>query len=222
MTNGSPINAGQTPGLTPSVITETEQTDLPVTEILPCELTPQQKSQWQDTATMMGWTCPGFRHIWYKLLDNNKGAYTAVVSRNIQGSPAATDGQNIIIDPGSFFKFNLPERVFIMAHEIVHNMYGDVELLHRCSVSGQVPMHDGSSLPFDNATMQHAMDLRIDSLLMTSNIGKPPQISKDRTKGLNLEETANRSVLDQYKKTLQEKARRPRRRRCSRAGRRRV
>jgi predicted metal-dependent peptidase len=154
---------------------------------------------------MMGWTCPGFRHIWYKLLDNNKGSYTAVVSRSIHGSPAATDAKNIIIDPEEFFKYSLPERVFIMAHEIVHNMYGDVELLHRCARSGQVPMHDGSSLPFENGTMQHAMDLRIDCLLIQSNIGKPPQISKDRTKGLDLAATANSSVLDQYRRLYKKK-----------------
>ena len=166
----------------------------------PCELTEKQKSQWRDTATMMVWQCPGFRHMWYKLLDNNKGEYTAVMSRNISGSPAATDAQNIIINPDEFFKYSLPQRVFIMGHEVVHNMYDDVGLLHRCTQSGVVPMHDGTSLPFDNATMQHAMDLRIDSLLILSKIGKPPQISLDRTKGLNLEKTANSSVLDQYKR----------------------
>jgi predicted metal-dependent peptidase len=200
MTSGSLIGVGQTGGSTLSETTETAPT-----EILPCELTAKQKSQWQDTATMMGWTCPGFRYIWYKLLDNNKGDYTAVVSRSIHGSPAATDGKNIIIDPEEFFKYSLPERVFMMAHEIVHNMYGDVELLHRCGTSGTVPMNDGSSLPFDNLTMQHAMDLRIDSLLMQSNIGKPPQISKDRTKGLDLAATANSSVLDQYKRLYKKK-----------------
>ena len=196
--SGSLISAGQTSGIASSETTETQPT-----EILPCELTPEQKSKWQDTATMMGWTCPGFRHIWYKLLDNNHGSYTAVVSRAVP--IAATDANNIIINPDEFFKFSLPERVFICAHEIVHNMYGDVELLHRCATSGTVPMHDGTSLPFDNATMQHAMDLRIDSLLIQSNIGKPPQISKDRTKGLKLEEVANSSVLDQYKRLYKKK-----------------
>jgi predicted metal-dependent peptidase len=199
MPNTMPISVGSQSGLTPSETSEAGDT------ILPCELTPTQLRQWNDTSTMMGWTCPGFRHIWYKLLDNNKGDYTAVVSRSIHGSPAATDGQNIVIDPDGFFKFTLPERVFIMAHEVVHNMYGDVELLHRCGVSGAVPMHDGSSLPFDNATMQRAMDLRIDSLLIESKIGKPPQISLDRTKGLDLEKTAQSSVLDQYKRLYKKK-----------------
>lgn len=170
------------------------------TDILPCELTPKQKSQWDDTLNMMGWTAPGFQYLFVNCLDNNNGDYTAVVSRSIQGSPAATDGKNIIIDPDEFFKYGLPERVFIMGHEVEHNMYGDVELLQRCTVSGQVPMHDGTSLPFDNPTMQHAMDLRIDASLVLSRIGRPPQITKDRLKGLDLEATAQGSVLDQYKR----------------------
>lgn len=190
-TNGNATQTGQESGSNLPALIET------------LELTDKQKSQWQDTITMLGWTAPGFRHIMFKMLNNNNGDYVAVMSR--RHSIAATDAKNIIINPDNFFKFTLPERVFIVAHEIVHNMYGDVELLHRCQKSQTVPMHDGTTRPFDNQTMQHAMDLRIDTLLMQSNIGKPPQISKDRTKGLNLEETANSSVLDQYKRLYKKK-----------------
>ena len=176
----------------------------PVTAaVTSCELTEKQRAQWRDTMTMLGWKAPGFRHIFYKLLDNNKGEYTAVMSR--AQSIAATDAKNIIINPDNFFKFTLPERVFITAHEIVHNMYDDVGLLHRCHVSGEVPMSDGTRLPFDNQTMQHAMDLRIDCLLIQSNIGKPPQISLDRTEGLDIEKTANSSVIEQYKRLYKKK-----------------
>src|SRR4029077_8459602 len=115
------------------------------------------------------------------------------------------DGKNILIAPSKFFGFSLPERVFIMGHEILHNMFGDVELLHRCALSGTVPMHDGTSLPFENRTLQHAMDLRNDSLLIQSGIGKPPQLSKDRLKGLNLDDTSKASVLDIYKKIYKKK-----------------
>ena len=128
-------------GQTLSEPTETQQT----TVLKPMALTPQQVGQWGDTNSMMAWTCPGFRYIWYKMLANNHGKQVAVMSTSVP--IAATDGQNLIINPEEYFKFSLPERVFIAAHEIVHNVYGDVELLHRCQKSGHVPMHDGTSLP---------------------------------------------------------------------------
>jgi predicted metal-dependent peptidase len=165
-------------------------------------LTPKQESQWGDTTSMMAWTAPGFRHIWYKMLSethNNGGSqYTAVMSRDVPC--AATDGKNMILNPDTFFEFSLPERVFVAAHEIVHNVYGDVELLHRCQSTGCVPLHDGSSLPFDSATMQKAMDLRINALLKSSRIGKPPEVGH-----FDDAMTGEESVLDVYAKHYKKK-----------------
>jgi predicted metal-dependent peptidase len=158
------------------------------------KLTPQQKSQWQDTMSLMAWTCPGFRHLFYKLLANNKGEYGAVPTRRVP--VAATDARNILINPEAFFKYDLKERVFIMGHEIVHNVYGDVEFLNRCHQSGSVPMDDGTTLPFRESTMQKAMDYRINALLKESKIGAPP-------KDCLLDDTiatANEGVCDVYKK----------------------
>jgi predicted metal-dependent peptidase len=94
----------------------------------------------------------------------------------------------------------LPERVFAIAHEVVHNVYGDVEFLNQCRQSGNVPMHDGTKLPFRNETMQKAMDFRINPLLRDSKIGQPP-------KGICLNDTigqANDSVLDVYKRVYED------------------
>jgi predicted metal-dependent peptidase len=181
--SGSAIVSGVTNGSPPS-----EQSE---TAIKPCDLTPQQVSQWGDTNSMMAWTCPGFRHIWYKMLNNNDSKHTAIMSRSIP--VAATDGKNLILNPDTYFEYSLAERTFIAAHEIVHNVYSDVELLHRCQASGKVPMHDGTSLPFDNTSMQHSMDYRINALLRESKIGKPPKdcLLKDDMNGTE-------SVLDVY------------------------
>ena len=165
-----------------------------VTKIEPCVLTPKQQSDWEQTMSLMSWTCPGFRHIFYKLLANNDGKYGAVMSRDVP--IAATDAKNIIINPEPFFKLGLKERVFALGHEVVHNVYGDVEFLHRCQQTGTVPMDDGSTLPFRNSTMQKAMDFRINALLRDSNIGTPIQ-------GILLDDTiatAKDSVIDAYKK----------------------
>lgn len=163
------------------------------------ELTPEQKSQWADTRSMMAWSCPGFRHIFYKLLSNNNGEHFAVPTRSVP--IAATDAQNILINPDTFFKYTLRARVFIAAHEIVHNVYGDVELLHRCQTSGSVPMHDGTTLPFDNGTMQQAMDYRINALLVESRIGEMPSDKGVQVGIYDLKVAGpNDSVLDVYKK----------------------
>lgn len=162
-------------------------------------LTPQQENQWNDTMSLMAWTAPGFRHLFYKLLTNHKGKYAAVPTRGVP--VAATDARNILINPDTFFKdYDLRERVFIVGHEIVHNIYQDVPFLHACRQSGTVPMNDGTTLPFNEKAMQHAMDYRINALLKESNIGKPP-------KGCLLDEEiakANDGIIDVYKKVYED------------------
>ncbi len=158
--------------------------------------------EWNDTTTMMGWVAPGFRHIGYKMLATNHNAGLCkgvpVISRDVP--VAATDGANCIINPDTYFKYTLPERVFIYGHEIVHNMMGDVELLHRCAQTELVPMKDGTSLPFDNDTMQRAMDYRINALLVKSRIGKLP---KDGLFDPAMD--GSESVLDVYAKEYKKK-----------------
>ena len=187
-----------------STPTSTEDTGAPAAgPIEQCGLTPHQEAQWGDTTSMMAWVAPGFRHIWYKMLaqTHNSGGskYVAVCSK--AAGIAATDGQNLIINPDKFFKMGLPERVYVAAHEIVHNVYGDVDLLHRCIATGKVPMHDGTSVPFDNDTMQKAMDARINALLDESRIGKKPDMIDGQKVGhYDKEVKGNDSVLDIYKK----------------------
>lgn len=140
-------------------------------------LTADQRKKWEDTMSMMVWTAPGFQHILYKLLNaqnNANGDHVALMSQ--EAGIAMTDGKNVILNPDSFFLMQLPERVFVLGHEIIHNVYGDVEMLHRCVNSGKVPMNDGTSVPFNNDTMQRAMDARINALLIESRIGKAPKV----------------------------------------------
>ena len=161
-------------------------------------LTPKQTAAWQDTMSLMAWTCPGFRHLFYKLLTNNNGQYGAVPTKGVP--VAATDARNILINPDTFFAMSLKERVFVMGHEIVHNVYGDVEFLKRCAKATTVPMEDGTTLPFVEDYMQRAMDFRINALLQESNIGTPP-------KGVLLDPEiakANDGVCGVYKKVYED------------------
>ena len=187
-TPNAPAQAVQSVATVPPVVTP----ELLAEESL--KLTPQQKSQWQDTMSLMAWTCPGFRHLFYKLLSQSNGEYGAIPTKSVP--VAATDARNILINPEPFFKYPLKQRTFIMGHEIVHNVYGDVEFLKACGISGTVPMSDGTTLPFRNSTMQKAMDFRINALLRDGRIGEPPpDCLLDDTIA-----TANDSVVDAYKK----------------------
>lgn len=181
----------------------TPSTDDATPQITHCGMTPQEEAKWNDTVSMMAWTAPGFRHIWYKLLaqSHNAGHSPHVAVCTPAAGLAATDGENMLINPEKYFKLGLSERVYVAAHEIVHNVYGDVQLLHRCRTTGQVPQHDGSHVPFDNDTMQKAMDARINALLNESKIGKAPTTlgpGGDPIGHYDTEVTSADSVLDIY------------------------
>lgn len=167
-------------------------------QLSPCGLTPEQRRKWEQCMSLMSWTCPGTQHLFYKLLVHNKGEYGALMT---DGVPiAATDGKNLILNPETFFKYDIREQVFIAGHEIWHNVFCDVDFIHRCRKAEQVPMTDGTYLPFDEKAMQHSMDYRINALLKAANIGKPP-------KGVLLDEKiakAEDGVADVYKKVYED------------------
>lgn len=183
----------------------TKQADLPLAEgFEDIELTPEQVQKWGDTMSLMAWTAPGFRHLFYKMLSYNKGKHVAVFTRKVP--IAATDGQHLLLNPDTFFDLELPERVFVVTHEVLHNVYGDVELLHRVKTSGTVPLNNGKSLPFDMQSMQHAMDYRINALIVDSRIGKIPKDVDGKQRGLYDLKIAgpNDSVLDVYEKIYED------------------
>lgn len=172
--------------------------DIPPEKLSPSGLTPQQAAMWGDTMSLMTWTCPGFQHLFYKLLSNHNGEYACVPTKSVP--VAATDARNILINPDTFFKYELRERAFIIAHEIVHNVYQDVPYIHRCRKSGNVPMDDGTTMEYNETVMQRSMDFRINALLRDSKIGSPP---KDCCLDDSVA-TANDSITDVYKKLYED------------------
>lgn len=137
------------------------------------ELTLAQKNKWDDTVAMFTWACPGFRYLLYTLLVNNDGDNIAVFTEDVP--MAATDGQNVMLNPETFLNLSLPERAFVLAHEVVHNVYNDPALTYRLSKAGELVYPDGHKIPFDNEQFQHAMDYRINAALVNSRIGKMPE-----------------------------------------------
>lgn len=151
-----------------------QQPSIPEGGVTLVTLSAEHKRKWDDTLSMMMWKAPGMQHLFYTLLDakgSTASDYSALMTTDVPW--ACTDGQHISINPEPFFKLTLPQRVFVLAHEVAHNARGDVETLNRLAQSGRIPMNDGTSLPFDEDTVQESMDVVINAWLIESDIGDP-------------------------------------------------
>lgn len=133
------------------------------------EPTGEQLSAWSNTRAALVWHCPAFTHILYTMMHKSGNEHIALFTKDVP--IAATDGSAVLINPDTFFKYSLQERIFIVAHEICHGMFAHMEMMHQFSTSGKVPYPDGKVLPFDAEKMNHAMDYVINDLLVESKIG---------------------------------------------------
>lgn len=163
------------------------------------ELTPQQSKAWADTRAALVWHCPAFTHLLYTMLNN--GGNNELIAVFTDAVPiAATDGSNLIINPETFFAYNLNERIFIVAHEISHCMFAHCEMLHRFKATGKVPYPDGKVLSFDMEDMNKAMDYVINDMLVQGKVGHyNPDWLHDTTIA-----TQNDSVLTAYRRIHQD------------------
>jgi len=163
--------------------------------------TPEQIKAWSDTRAALIWAAPAFSHIFYTMMNKSNNEHVAVFSKDVP--VAATDGKNIIINPDTFFPLSLPERIFVVAHEISHGIFAHMEIMHKCRVSGKVSYPDGKELPFDAGTMNHAMDYVINDMLIESKIGKyNPNWLHDPTIATHMD-----SVLTAYRRIYQDQKR---------------
>ena len=163
-----------------------------------CELTPQQEKLWSDTRVALLWHQPAFSHIFYSMLDNANSRHVAMFTRDIP--IAATDGSNLLLNPDTFFKYNLNERIFIVTHEIMHCIWNHCGLMHNFIRRGKVNFPDGTSLPYDQMAMNIATDLVINDCLIESKIGS---FNKDWLHDTSIA-TANDSAIDAYKKVFKQ------------------
>jgi predicted metal-dependent peptidase len=150
------------------------------------EPTAQQLKMWGDTRAALIWHCPAFTHIFYEMMHKNNSEHIALFTNDAEKIPvAATDGSNIIINVDTFFtNYSLNERLFIIAHEIAHGIFGHCELGHKIRMMGAVKYPDGVELPYDHMTMNHAMDYVINDMLYDSKIGiMPKDALHDTVKG---------------------------------------
>ena len=162
-------------------------------------LSPEDKRKWIETRSALLWTAPAFTHLLFSMLNPTKGELAAVFTEDVP--IAATDGSNLILNPKTFFKYTLAERIFITAHEILHCMFNHCGLSRPFHLSKKVKFNDGTELPYDPQLMNVAMDLVINDILIQSKIGTFPKEGCPDTKIA----TANDSFLDAYKKVWKQK-----------------
>lgn len=165
----------------------------------PCALTAPQEKLWSDTKVALLWHCPAFSHIFYTMMDNVKSKHVAFFTKDIP--IAATDGRTLLLNPETFFKYDLNERLFIVAHEIMHCILNHLVLSHRMKLCNKVAFSDGHTLPFDDETMNVAEDLVINDLLIESRVGK---FNKDWLHDKSIA-TGQDSALDAYRKIFKKK-----------------
>lgn len=169
-----------------------------MTAITPATLTDVQRRKWIETRSALLWRCPAFTYILFQMLNPTKGELAAIFTDQVP--IAATDGANLILNPEKFFEFNLDERVFIVAHEILHCILNHCSLALPMRRSGKVRFTDGTELPYDQELMNIAMDLVINDTLIHDKIGKFP------TCGMHDPKIATRAdtFMDSYRKVWKE------------------
>lgn len=164
----------------------------------PCALTPKQEQDWERTRAALVWVCPAFTHIFYTMLDNANSKHIALFTKDVP--IAATDGNNLLLNPDTFFKYDLNERVFICAHEIMHCILDHCNQMWRYHSTKRVAYPDGSSLEYIQEIANVAMDLVINDLLIDSRVGT---YNKDWLHDKNFG-TMNDAWVDVYKKVFKQ------------------
>ena len=157
------------------------------------------KRKWIETRSALLWGAPAFTHILYSMLNPTGGELAATFTKDVP--IAATDGQAMILNPETYFKLPLAQRVFVAAHEIMHCIFKHPSFMKGFTRSGKVKYPDGSELPYDGMLMNVAMDFVINDLLIESKIGEfVPGGCHDRSIA-----TSKDSFIDAYKKVYKDK-----------------
>lgn len=139
----------------------------------PCALDKDQERLWTETRTAMLVSCPMFSHLLYTMLASKRTNHVAFFTKDVP--IAATDNYEIFFNPETYFKFSLPERVFVLAHEIMHCVFNHPGQMYQWRITGKVVTSAGKSLPYEPMIMNMAMDYIINDLLIESKVGKMPQ-----------------------------------------------
>lgn len=168
------------------------------------KLDAKQEKLWADTRAALIWHCPAFSHIFYTMLQNTGQKADAIFTDSAAIPIAATDGSNLAFNtgPDGFFRFNLNQRLFIVAHEILHCILNHCGISANLRMRGKVMFSDGAELPFNGGQMNEAEDFVINAILTESKVGQFPTDKDGKPLGLydaSIATSASNS-LDVYRK----------------------
>lgn len=169
----------------------------------PCELTSQQTRLWTETRAAFLWNCPAFSHVLYTMMNPHGGEHIALFTKDI--NIAATDGVCLIINPDRYFKYSLSERMFIIAHEILHNIWDHCGQMHVFAKRKEIRYADGTVLPYNSDTMNRAADYVINDALIDADVG---QYNTDWLHDRSLAVGAD-SVIDAYRRVYEDDQKNP-------------
>ena len=134
------------------------------------ELSAQQTRDWDITRARFVQSAPGFTHILYKMLAGRNH----IVYATSDLPTAATNGRRVYVNPDFFFGLSLAERVFVLAHEVLHAVFNHPEVGAMYARTGKITLPDGTSAPFNQMLYNVATDYIINALLVKSFVGKMP------------------------------------------------
>lgn len=133
-------------------------------------LTPPEQRMWEDTIAACSWIAPGFVHILYTLLANTGTKMIALFTHDIPAA-GATDGWQLIFNPRMFFKYNLMQRVFIVLHEIMHEILNHCRLSYAFRLAGKITL-GGKSLDWNDDYANRIQDYIINAILIACKFGE--------------------------------------------------
>jgi len=136
----------------------------------PVKLAPDQLRKWDETLATCNWVGPGFVHIMYTMLVPRGRTMAALFTEDMHWV-AATDGFQIIIKPSRYFQLTLMKRVFIMFHEILHNIWDHCGMAYRLRAVGTVTWA-GVTVPYIHLLAVIVQDLIINDTLIESRMGE--------------------------------------------------
>lgn len=136
------------------------------------DVTAKQAHDWTITRTAFLSTCPAFAHVLYTMMNPGQHKDIAYFTKDVP--IAATDDRYLFLNPDKFFEYSLPERVFIVGHEVLHAIMGHASSSYAISKRGKISYMDGKSLPYDHKIMNYALDYVVNAILVESKVGKLP------------------------------------------------
>jgi predicted metal-dependent peptidase len=171
--------------------------ELPTKEVA---LVGSQGRLWEQSRAKFMMSAPAFCHLLYQMMNPRLEGKHAVFTHEVP--IAGTDGLYMYLNPETWFKYPLGQRVFIMAHEVLHCVWNHPVIFHMYRRREKVKFSDGTELPYVEAVMQHAADYIINSTIVESKLDgfdAPPDALIDQQLI-----TSKDSLIEAYRKVFKQ------------------